>query len=247
MLVALPSSTAGIYALVNNSTNPGVALTINSITHAGATTRATTFILDGTNTANNVVTNLSEGSGNATGGFTKQGPGSWIIAGPSVFPRAPPPLHINEGLLVVQDPGAFGLATTASVTNATLRIDGVSLTTSTLTLSNNAIVRMNGSATVNGITVANTLNNNATIATTSANDVFTVGIGVNKITSGAATTTLHMSGPGTILFQYANNYVGKYSLDSGTNKFGTDIGALGSAANYNINAVMRGVGSDFLW
>ena len=234
MLVSLPSSTAGIYALVNNSTNPGVTLTINSITHAGATTRATTFILDGTNTADNVVTNLSEGVGNGTGGFTKQGPGRWIIAGPSTFPAASP-LNINEGTLVVKDAGAFGVATTASVTNATLRIDGVSLTTSTLTLRSNGVVRANGSCTVNGITVVNTLNNNVTIATTSASDVMTVGNAANKVTSGAVTATLHMSGPGTVLFGFANNYVGKYSLDSGTNQL-SDPGALGSAANYNINA-----------
>ena len=182
MLVSLPSSTAGIYTLVNNSTNPGVTLTINSITHAGATTRATTFILDGTNTANNIVTNLSEGTGNATGGFTKQGPGTWIIAGPSTFPVASP-LNINQGLLAVKDPGAFGVATNAVITNSVLRIDGVGLTTSFLTLRNGGTIRMNGSATVNGVIMSPLTGNNATLATTSPTDVMTNGVAANALTA----------------------------------------------------------------
>jgi hypothetical protein len=83
MQVNLPASTPGNYTLMNNSTNPGVSLIINSITHNGANTRATTFILDGTNSNSiNIVTNLSEGPGNGTGGITKQGSCTWIIAGP---------------------------------------------------------------------------------------------------------------------------------------------------------------------
>ena len=151
LLVNLPSSTAGSFNLVNNSTNPGVSLTINSITHAGATTRATTFILDGTNSSVNVVTNLSEGPGNGTGGFTKQGTCSWIIAGPGTFP-AGSPININNGTLIVQDPGAFGaVTTTAVVTNATLRIDGVSLTTPTINLRNGGTILGKGIGMVNGV------------------------------------------------------------------------------------------------
>ena len=77
MYVLLPSSTAGIFNVINNSTNPNAQLIISSLTHGGANSRGTTFVLDGTNAAPNICSNLSEGisagaSGNG-GGITKQG------------------------------------------------------------------------------------------------------------------------------------------------------------------------------
>jgi fibronectin-binding autotransporter adhesin len=231
MLVALPASTPGVFNLVNNSTNPGVTLTINSITHAGATTRATTFILDGTNSAENTVTNLSEGVGNATGGFTKQGPGTWVIAGPGVFPGASP-LNILQGTLGVKDATAFGVATTVNVTNGTLRIDGVNLTTANLSLRNGGIIRMNGIGTVNTVVVSPiTANTNSTLATTSAADILTV----NAVTSGAIDSIVHISGPGTVLLAGSSTYGGKWSVDSGTNQV-VGQGVMGTGPNLHISA-----------
>lgn len=236
LYVNLPSSTAGIFNLVNNSTNPGVSLTINSVTHAGATTRATTFILDGTNSSVNYVTNLSEGPGNGTGGFTKQGTNTWVIAGPGTFPAASP-LNINAGTLAVQDPNAFGLATTAIVTNGTLRIDGVALTTSTFSLRNGGTIRMNGINVVKGVNVNNIAGNNCTLATTSASDVMTVGDGTvaNQVTGGAIDSVVHIAGPGVVLLSQPGNYIGKWSVDSGTNQISFS-GALGTGPNLNVSA-----------
>ena len=235
--VLLPSSTAGIYNLINNSTNPGVALIISSIQHAGATTRATTFILDGTNTANNVVTNLSEGAGNATGGFTKQGPGTWLIAGPGSFPAASS-MNINNGTLAISDPGAFGLANTVTInSNAMLRIDSsVTPTTGTFTVQRSGTVKVNGSSTVNGITVGTAAGTTPTVATTSASDIMTLGNAGNKVTGGlAGNTVLHTAGPGNIQLIAANNYVGNWSVDAGRlDEFA--VGALGTGANLNIVA-----------
>ena len=235
MLVALPSSTAGTYNLINNSTNPGVTLTINSITHAGATTRATTFILDGVNTENNVVTNLSEGVGNATGGFTKQGAGTWLIAGPGTFPAASP-LNIIQGTLAVLDPNAFGVATSATVTNATLRIDGITLSTASISLRSGGTILGRGFATVNGVNVsAIAANTNSTLATASASDFLTIGNNVNTLTGGAVDTILHVAGPGTVFFNQTANYAGKWSVDAGTNQIAVQ-GALGTGPNLNISA-----------
>jgi hypothetical protein len=235
LYVNLPSSTAGSFNLVNNSTNPGVSLTINSITHAGAGTRATTYILDGTNSSVNVVTNLSEGPGNNTGGFTKQGTCSWIIAGPGTFP-AGSPININNGTLIVQDPGAFGaVTTTAVVTNATLRIDGVTLTTPTINLRNGGTILGKGVGMVNGVTMSAIAGNNATLATTNASDILTVGNNVNTMTGGAIDSLLHIAGPGTVLLSQSANYAGKWSVDAGTNQLGSQ-GALGTGPNLNINA-----------
>ncbi len=233
--VDLPSSTPGIYNFVNNSTNPGVTLTINSVTHHGATTRATTYILDGTNTLNNTITNMSEGPGNGTGGFTKQGPGTWIIAGPSTFPINSP-LNIIQGLLAVEDPAAFGVSSNAIVTNATLRIDnGVNLQTATITLRTGGVVLMNGSATVNGIIMATLPATSGTLATVNPTNVMLIGNTINKLTGGAIDTVLHISGPGTVQFSQTANYAGSISVDTGTNQIITQ-GALGVGPNLNLNA-----------
>jgi autotransporter-associated beta strand protein len=239
LTVILPSSTAGIYNLVNNSTN-GAALIVNFIQHGGATSRATTFILDGTNSANNVVTNLSEGGGNATGGFTKQGTGTWTIAGPSTFP-SPSALNINQGTLVVQDAGAFGASTATVNSNAVLLIqNGVNITpASTTTVQRNGTIKVNGSATLNGVTVGTAAaGTTPNLVTTGSGDVLTIGNANNKFTGGAADSTVRISGPGTVLLGFGgfdNNYIGKWSVDAGTLSVASQ-GTLGTGANINISA-----------
>jgi autotransporter-associated beta strand protein len=235
--VDLPASTPGVFTFLNNSTNPGVTLTINSATHHGATTRGTTYVLDGTNTADNVVTNLSEGpsaggAGNA-GGILKQGPGNWIVAGPGTF-VGNSQININQGTLKVRDPGAFGVANGVT-NNAVLEIDGVDLTSQNITLRTNGTLRANGTITVNGITVATIAANNSTLATTSPSDVMTIGNTLNKFTGGAKDSVLHITGPGTVLFSQTANYAGGISVDTGTNQVSIQ-GALGLAVNLNINA-----------
>jgi autotransporter-associated beta strand protein len=234
--VILPSSTAGIFNLVNNSTNPNAALIISSLTHGGATTRATTFILDGTNTANNIITNLSENTGNATGGFTKQGPGTWTLAGPGTFPAASP-MNINQGTLIVQDPGAFGVASGVTVnSNGVLQVNGVALTTGVITNQRSGTVRANGSSTVNGITVGTVAaGTSPTLATTSSADVFTVGTAANKVTGGASDSTIHVAGPGSVYLGNDNNYLGKWSVDAGTLSVAS-ANALGTGLNVNVSA-----------
>ncbi len=240
MQVNLPSSTAGIYNLINNSTTPGVTLTINSITHAGATTRGTTYVLDGTSTANNTVTNLSEGpsaggAGNA-GGITKQGAGTWVIAGPGTF-IGNSVVAVNGGLLAIEDPGSLGNANTVTVTsNATLRIDNVSPTSGTYTLSRGGTVLMNGTGFINGITMANLAGNTATIATSNSTNVLSIDSNVNKFTGGLADSVLHIAGPGTVLFTQTANYIGSVSVDAGTNQISI-AGALGTGVpNLNVGA-----------
>ena len=80
--VFLPSSTDGKYTLMNNSTNPTAALIVSSLSWAQTGGRSVNYVLDGTSTANNVVTNLSNSTSTGAGGITKQGSGTWIIAGP---------------------------------------------------------------------------------------------------------------------------------------------------------------------
>ena len=234
--VFLPSSTDGKYTLMNNSTNPTAALIVSSLSWAQTGGRSVNYVLDGTSTANNVVTNLSNSTSTGAGGITKQGSGTWIIAGPGTQAAAKA-ININAGKLVVQDPGAFGLASTATVnSNGVVQINAVSLTTSTLALQRSGTVRMNGVGTVNGITVGTAAGTTPTVATTSASDVLTLGNAGNKVTAGlAGNSVLHTAGPGNIQLPFANNYVGNWSVDAGRlDEF--VAAALGTGANLNIAA-----------
>ncbi len=235
--VLLPSSTAGIFNLVNNSTNPSATLTISSIMHAGATSRATTFVLDGVNTGNNIVTNLSEGGGNATGGFTKQGSGTWIVAGTGTFPGASP-LNITAGTLITLVADAFGAATTATVTNTgVLQINGITPNQIFFNLRKGGTIRGSGAAAVNGVVVGTHAATTATLATLSASDVFTVGTGFADNTwvgGGAADSVLNTAGPGTLVFGQNNTYIGNWAFGAATNQI-TNPSALGTNANANAN------------
>ena len=235
----LPSSTAGFFNLINNSTNPNAALYISSITHGGANSRGTIFVLDGTNAAVNVVTNVSQGASTAAagaGGLTKQGLNTWEIAGAGVF-LAGSAVNVNAGTLIVQDPAAFGsnASTTPAVnSNAVLQINGVTLNQSVINM-NGGTLRLNGTATVNGVKMSTTLGAVATLATTSSGDVMTVGNAANQPTGGAANTVLHVAGPGTVLLSQSATYIGKWSVDAGTLQLGNTL-ALGTGPNVNISA-----------
>ena len=237
MRVRLPSSTAGIYNIINDATNPAGNLIINTIIHDGANTRATTFNLSGTNTGNNTITNLSEGIGNATGGFTKSGTGTWMLAGTGTFPAASP-LNINQGTLAVLVADAFGAATTATVTNGTLRFDGVTLNQFSLNLRNGGNLKANGTVSVNGVAVGNQAGTTCTLSTANASDVYTVGTlaaGASLVSGGAADTVLNTSGLGTLVFAQANTYIGKWSFNAKTNQINS-ASALGTGANANVGA-----------
>lgn len=237
MLVFLPSSTDGIYNLINNSTNPSVSLMISSIQQGNQTTRACRFILDGTNAAPNIVTNIGQGaSTGATGGITKQGNNTWVIAGAGTFPAAET-VNVNVGNLTIRDAAAFGSITTGVNvnTNGVLQIDGITPNFTSATLKNSGAIRMNGTAAINGIAVSAIVGTTPIVATASASDVFTLGNAANKVTGGLADSVLNVSGPGTVSLPYANNYVGKWSVNAGTLSL-SDASGLGTGANVNIAA-----------
>ena len=218
LYVLLPSSTLGVFNLINNSTNGG-GLLISYLQHGGATSRATVFVLDGTNSsANNIVTNLSEGAGNATGGITKQGTGTWIIAGPGTFPFGSS-ANINSGTLQVNDAGAFGLVAAPNINgNGVLLVNGVNLNQLNVNLNQNGTYRQNGSGTVNKITIGTNAVSNPTLATTGSGDVLSVA----ALSGGAVDGTIHVAGPGTVQFQSdATVTNGGWSFDAGIAQMGT--------------------------
>src|ERR1051326_258472 len=236
VFVRLPSSTAGIYNFVNNSTN-AATLYINAATNDSANTRGTVFTLDGSNSGTNTIGALSAGATTSgANGFTKQGSGTWVLAGPNDF-RAQTVVQVLAGTLIVNDPAAFNAVTNLTVTNnGVLQINGISLNQIYLNLRRGGNIRMNGSGTVNGIAVGGQTATAATLSTTSSTDVFTVGTGLAlgaEVSGGAADTVLNTAGPGTLVFGQANSYAGRWSFNAATNQI-SNPSALGTGANANI-------------
>jgi autotransporter-associated beta strand protein len=238
VFIRLPSSTAGIYNFINNSTNPAT-LYIPAATNDSANTRGTVFTLDGSNTGTNTVGILSAGTTTSgANGLTKRGSGTWILAGPNDL-RAQTVVQVVDGALIVNDPAAFNLSTNITVTNTgVLQINGISLNQIALNLNKGGTIRMNGSASVNGIAVGAQTATTATLRTVNSTDVFTVGTGIAlgaAIGGGAADTVLNTAGPGTLVFSQANTYVGRWSFGAATNQIGSSS-ALGTGANASIAA-----------
>lgn len=232
IFIRLPSSTAGRYNFVNNSTTPTATLFINTVTNDSANTRGTVFVLDGSNTGTNTAAQLSKGT-TTTGamGLTKQGTGTWILPNTNDL-ASQSVISINGGLLIVKDPGVFGAATSATVnSNGTLEIDGVTLSQSRLNLQGQGIIRVNGSATVNGVNVGATTGINADLATTGSGDVMTVLTN----SGGAVDSVVHVTGPGTVLLSGVGTYAGNWSFDSGICQVGTNL-ALGTGPQATISA-----------
>jgi fibronectin-binding autotransporter adhesin len=236
--VRLPSSTAGIYNLVNNSTNLAT-LFISAITNDSANSRGTDFRLGGSNPGTNTIGVISAGTTTTGGnGLTKQGSGTWILAAANDL-RSQTVVRILDGTLIVKDPGAFSLATSVTVTNpGILQIDAVNLFQPTLNLQKGGTIRMNGTESLNGVAVGTHVATDVNLATTSASDVFTVGTALlptSVVAGGAADSVLNTAGPGTLVFGQANTYIGRWSFNAATNQI-TNPSALSTGANADVGA-----------
>ena len=235
--IRLPSSTAGVYNFVNNSTN-GATLFLNTVTNQSANTRGTVFTLNGSNTGTNTIGVLSAGTTTSgANGLTKLGTGTWILSGANDF-RAQTVVNIFGGTLIVNDPAAFNLANNVTVSNAILQLNAATLTQAALNLRSGGNIRMNGTASVNGVAVGTQTALSATLSTTSASDVFTVGTGLagtSLVSGGAADSVLNTAGPGTLVFPQADTYVGNWSFNAATNQI-VGFSALGTGPNANVGA-----------
>ena len=240
--IRLPSSTTGVYGFTNNATSLNATYYFQRLfLYPGGTGRGVTYILTGSNTGTNTVAALQQ-SVNQTGsptGITKNGTGRWILSGANIFNNGSP-VNIDEGTLEVLDPAAFGVVSTTASVNSTgvLQINGVTLGVTSLGLKNSGTVRMNGTASINGINVNNGPGNTPTITTTSASDVCTVGtllVAASIVSGGAADSVLNTAGLGTLVFAQANTYIGKWSFNAKTNQINV-ASALGTGANANVGA-----------
>lgn len=229
--IRLPSSTAGIFNFINNSTNLNAVLFFNAVSNHSANTRGTTFVLGGSNRGTNTIAMLSKGTTTSGAmGLTKQGTGTWILSGANDLPSQSANT-INNGTLIIKDNGGFGASATVTViSNGVLQLDNVSLVNTTggsavttLLLKNGGTVRENGSG-ANYFQLDNLAGTVATVTTTGAGDVLTV----NTNRGGASDTILHVTGPGTVVLN-GSTYAGKWSLDAGTVQLGTAAGLTASA------------------
>jgi autotransporter-associated beta strand protein len=241
ILFRLASSTNGAYTLVNNSATTTATLDFaGTITNGSANTRPQTLTLDGANTGSNTIAAISDSTTGGTGTsgaivLIKNGTGTWVLAGANDLPQktsagVAASATLNAGTLEVQNAGSLGAITLPVINAGTLQIDGVTLNQNALALNNGGTIRMNGSGTVNGVTIGATAAS-ATLATTSATDVMTVsnGSAANKLTGGQTSTVMHVAGPGTVSLPFATNYKGTWSLDGGITQLG-DPAALGASA-----------------
>lgn len=241
--IRFPSSTNVRYDITNNAASTSATLFLAAITNTGSSTRPLFLYLSGTNTGTNTVARIDDIAGSAGAiQLFKEDVSRWILSGPNDLPQKTSAgsvagIFIEGGTLEVKDAGSLGAITVGNlyVTNATLQIDGVTLNNAGITLRKSGVIKMNGSGTVNGVTVGNQVATSVTLSTTSSSDVMTVGNVANQPTGGAADTLLHIAGPGTILFNQSANYIGKWTLDAGTTQLGNAAG-LGTGANLNINA-----------
>lgn len=241
----LQSSQNGGYNITNNATSAAATLYFDTLWPDTASSRPLTLTLAGSNTGTNTIRHIDDNAGaNGSIHLIKTDSGRWILSGANDIPQktsggdsVPGSIAVIAGTLEVQDPGSLGAITAVnlSVSNGVLQVDGVTLNSAGITLRNGGTIRMNGSATVNGVTMSALTGNSATLATTTATDVMTVGNAGNTLTGGAIDSVLHVAGPGTVLLSQQNNYAGKWSIDSGTNQL-TSQGGLGSGPNLNLNA-----------
>jgi autotransporter-associated beta strand protein len=242
LFTRLPSSTAGVYSFINNSTN-AATLYINSATNDSANTRGTVFTLDGSNTGTNTIGALSAGATTSgANGLTKQGNGTWILAGPNDF-RAQTVVQVVAGKLIVNDIAAFNGATGVTATNTgILQLNGITLNQASLNLTKGGTIRVNGIGGVNGLTVGAQSGTSVTVDTANASDVFTVGSGLtitSILAGGAADSVLNTTGPGTFIFgqggSQANTYAGRWNFAAKTNQLNASS-ALSTGANANVAA-----------
>jgi len=243
----LQSSQNGGYSITNNATSPNATLYFDVLWPDSASSRPLTLTLAGSNTGTNTIRHIDDNAGaNGSIHLIKSDAGRWILSGANDIPQKKSggdningSIAVIGGTLEVMDPGSLGAITVANltITNGVLQIDGITPNNNGFTLRQNGTIQMNGSGTVNGVTMANTPGNSATLATTSASDVMTIGDGsvANQMTGGAADSVLYVTGPGTVLLSQPGNYAGKWSVDAGTNQIAVQ-GALGTGANLNIGA-----------
>ncbi len=241
VFIRLPSQTWGIFNFVNNSTNPNAVLYVNSVTNDSANTRSTVFVLSGSNPGTNTIGALSRGTTTSTTaiqGVTKNGAGRWILAGNSDFFKGNySTANINGGVLEVQQTNAFGAMSTVFVnSNGVLQIDGTTLAQG-FSLNESGAVLMNGTGTLNSVSVSTLAGTTPTLETMNPSDIMTVGIATNDLTGGSVSSFLHVAGPGTVLLDYPNNYTGNWSVDSGTLSLSTNaVGGLGTGNALNLAA-----------
>lgn len=198
--------------------------------------------MSGSNTGANAISNSLTTLGTKID-LVKDGAGTWILAGANDFGANTLASNagsatINGGVLELSNNAALSTNSVANAlpvainTSGTLRLsNGITLDNGvSLDLNNGGTISSNGTAATNGrVNVTTAASSSATLSTIGSGDVFTVGNAANDLTGGASDTVLNVTGPGTVLLGQASNYVGSWSLNSGTTRLGAAT-ALGSGS-----------------
>jgi len=223
----LQNSRNGSAGFTNNATTTSATLTLNNVTNSSANSRPMFITLAGANTGNNTIGHIDDfaGAGGAIHIF-KYDSGTWVFAGPNDLPQrtsggggGPAHCEVNGGTLVLKDPASLGSLTAGNIWatgGGVIQIDAVSPNNLGMSLRNGGTIRMNGSGTLNGLTVQNAAGNNCTLATMNASDEFIVG-NLSGVVGGAADSVLTMAGPGSVRLNVAGTYVGNWVFAAASN------------------------------
>jgi len=154
--------------------------------------------------------------------------GQWVIQ-PFVTVRMTDAMALGTGTSTTV------FLTSTAPNGGTLELGGVTLARG-VTMSNGSTLRGTGTASVTGTVNFMDLFSAGTrnLATSSASDILTIGDAPNDYTGGPAlgglTQTTIVSGPGTVVLPFANDYPNDWAIKSGTLRIGNGA-SLGTATS----------------
>jgi fibronectin-binding autotransporter adhesin len=147
---------------------------------------------------------------------------------------------VNTGTLRIGNASALGSGAAAvTVNTAALELSGVTLARG-VTLNNSSTLRAIGTAASVGI---NTIASSASVAIAtgaSPADTLTIGDAANDLTGGPF-ATVTVSGSGTVLLPFSNNYQGNWVINGGKLRIqsGGSLGGAASAVAINSGAILE--------
>ncbi len=207
----------------------------------------------------------------------KQDAGTWILtgaAGPdfiNVARTLTAGAYVDGGTLALQNGAALGTVTGNNIVaqGGTLRLDAIALQNNGISLAGSGVLLSNGSSSVNNVQFPAatftgpasgevvTAAGSVTFQTVNATDVLTVNgaVGSGTTFNGAASTVLHVTGPGQVSLNAAGSFAGTWSFDSGLtrmnnsgsplrgNGVGLSFGARGRREFFQLNGQSPTVGA----
>jgi autotransporter-associated beta strand protein len=242
-LLGVVGTATRIYNFTNNSSTLGAELIINGNVTGRMTTAGNTFLLNGSNngTINGVISN---GVGGGFVSVTKQGSGTWTLAGANTYTGN---TTVNGGTLKLGANNTIPLASSLTVnetsanSTATLDLNGFNQTVTALNFgglstsitstptSSSRVIGVGSTLTTNGVNYTTNVNNQQLGATLSTSRVdlngavrtFAIADSANADIELTVSSTIQnggisKNGAGVLALTGANIYAGATNVSAGT-------------------------------